>query len=515
MNNHRSKKIQGKKILVIGSVIALGIGFITNTASAAEAPLTMGTASTYAVLANAGVTTATPSGITGTAGTDIGVGNATAPTGTFSPTGPVILGGTSITALTAASNALADSRSGTATVVELGAGRTITAGAYSGGTLEINGTLTLDGGGVTSSVFIFRSAATLITGASSNVILTNGAQACNVFWQVGSSATLGNSSNISGHVIAQASVSTGAASTVNGQLIGITGSVTLGGTTLVNNNCTAPVVVATATPAATAAATPAATAAAQPARPMQTTVLDSCSTTPIEISTNGETYLINGDFTRPVTQVSVGGVFLSNALWTASTTEVAINMPAHSAGAVNVVLYNATVGALNPTCLVTYVLPPATLHVIKKVVNSFAGTSNELSFVIHVMQNGLEVFGSPATTLGSTGRVYTLAPGDYILSEERVAGYRGVWSGTITPGGSVHLNEGQVVTVIRTNFDLNPTPGEWIVADTSTASTPVTPTETGGVLPDTSAPWGNELLIGGSLVLLGTIGFRTRKFMVK
>lgn len=510
MNSHRSKKLQGKRILVIGSVIALGIGFITNTASAVEAPLSMGSASTYAVLANAGVTTATPSGITGTAGTNIGVGNATSPTGTFSPTGPVILGGTSIAALTAASNALADTRSGTATVVELGAGRTITAGAYSGGTLEVNGTLTLDGGGIATSVFIFRSASTLVTGTSSNVVLTNGAQACNVFWQVGSSATLGASSNISGHVIAQASVSTGAASTVNGQLIGITGAVTLGGTTLVNNSCATPVAAATS-----AASSQATAAAVQPARPVQTSVLDSCSTTPIQLSTNGETYLVNGDFTRPVTQISVGGVFLASTSWTASATEVAINMPVHAPGIVNVVLYNATVGALAPPCLVTYVLPPATLHVIKKVVNSFAGTSNELSFIIHVMQNGTEVFASPATTLGSTGRVYTLAPGDYILSEERVAGYRGVWSGAITPGGTVHLSEGQVVTVTRTNFDLNPTPGHWIVADTSTATAPTTPTVDGGVLPDTSAPWGNELLLGGSLILLGAVGFSTRKLLVK
>jgi Prealbumin-like fold domain len=182
---------------------------------------------------------------------------------------------------------------------------------------------------------------------------------------------------------------------------------------------------------------------------------------------------------------------------------------------VDVVLYNATVGALTPSCSVNYVSPTATLRIVKTVINTFAGTFNPLSFIIHVTQNGSEVFASPATTLGSTGREYTLAPGNYILWEERVEGYRGIWSGPISSGGTVTLMSGQDVTVTRTNFDLNPTPGAFIYVDTSTAINPVTPTETGGVLPITSAPWGNELLFGGGLILLGTIGFSSRKFFVK
>jgi type VI secretion system secreted protein VgrG len=446
MNSRRSIKLQGKRFLVIGSVIALGIGFISTTANAVEAPISMGAASTYGVLANAGITSATPSGITGTAGGDIGVGNAVAPTGTITISGTQVLGGSSIAALTAASAALADNRAGTTTVVELGGGRTITPGAYTAGTLEVNGSLTLDGGGVSTSVFIFRASSTLITGTASTVVLTNGAQACNVFWQVGSSATLGAGSTMSGHVIAQASISTGATSTVNGQLIGITGAVTLGGTTVVNNACTTPA------PAATAAATPAATAAATPA---------------------------------------------------ATAAPVVTATPAATA----VPVITAT-----PVVVVT---PTATLHIVKKVINTFGGTYNPMSFVMHVIQNGIDVAGSPSATLGDTGKTYILAPGSYILYEERVAGYRGTWSGNISTGGTVNLVDGQVLTVTRTNFDLNPTPGQWIVADTATATTPVTPTETGGVLPNTSTPWGNELLLGAGLVLLGTMGFTTRKFLAK
>jgi hypothetical protein len=505
MKDKRIPRNAIKHFLTLTSVLALGAGFITSTAQAAEAPLTMGTASTYGVLAFTGVTAANPSGVSGTAGGDIGVGDATPPTGTITRSGSLVLGGTSSTsALPAAAVALADNRGGTSTVVELGAGRTITPGAYTGGTLEVNGTLTLNGGGSETSVFIFRSAATLVTGTGSSVVLTNGAQACNVFWQVGSSATLGASSTIVGHVIASSSISTGASSTVSGQLVAINGAVTLGGTSVVNNSCSAP-----AAPAATA------TPVVAPERPAQTSVLDSCNSTTAEISTLGQNFLVDGNFTRPVTQVSVGGEMLPSTAWTASSTEVSIMMPAHVAGMVDVVIYNATVGALTPVCAVNYVVPSATLHIVKAVVNNFAGTSNPFSFTIHVMQNGMEVFGSPATTLGATGRTYTLAPGQYILSEDRVAGYRGVWSGLISTGGMVTLTSGQDLTVTRTNFDLNPTTGSVVYVDTSTATTPITPTETGGVLPNTSTPWGNELLLGGGLMLLGAMGFTSRKFLAK
>ena len=57
--------------------------------------------------------------------------------------------------------------------------------------LDVGGSLTLDAQGDPDAVFIFQVPSTLITDSASSIILTNGAQACNVFWQVGSSATLG------------------------------------------------------------------------------------------------------------------------------------------------------------------------------------------------------------------------------------------------------------------------------------------------------------------------------------
>ena len=432
MNKKVTLNRRAKRVAVLGSVIAIGFALLPGTASALEAPLSLATASTYGVLANAGVTTATPSDITGSAGANIGVGVGGAPTGTFSTSGVVTVGGAALTALVSVSSALADVRSGTSTLTELGS-RTLVAGAYTGGELAVNGTLTLDGAGSADSVFIFRAASTLITGVGSSVVLINGAQACNVYWQVGSSATLGASSTMTGHVIAQASISTGVTSVVNGQLIAVTGAVTLGGTTIVNNGCTsAPVVV-----------------------------------------------------TPPV------------------VTPPVVTPP--------VVTSAEIVPAIEPA---PAIVATGTLRIVKRVMNVFGGQATASSFIIHVRQNGLEVAGSPASAVEGDGRTYILEPGNYILSEERTNGYRGLWSGKISTGGTISLAAGEDLTVVRTNYDMNPTDDTTEVETPAPTTTPK-PTVNGGRLPDTSSPWWNLLLLGGGLVALSGVGFTSRKFLVK
>ena len=86
----------------------------------------------------------------------------------------------------------AAARTPTATApADLG-GCTLTPGVYkSASSLELTGTLTLDAQGDPNAVFVFQAGSTLITASASRVELVNGAQPCNVFWQVGSSATLG------------------------------------------------------------------------------------------------------------------------------------------------------------------------------------------------------------------------------------------------------------------------------------------------------------------------------------
>jgi hypothetical protein len=122
---------------------------------------------------------------------------------------------------------------------ELG-GRTLQGGVYAGpskGALQLTGTLTLDGNGNADTVFIFQTNSSLTTASSSNVSLINGAQACRVFWQVGSLATLGSSSVMVGTVLAQASVTLGSSATVYGRVIALTGTVTLISNTFALPSC--------------------------------------------------------------------------------------------------------------------------------------------------------------------------------------------------------------------------------------------------------------------------------------
>lgn len=86
-------------------------------------------------------------------------------------------------------------------------------------------------------MFILQAGSTLGTAAGSQVNLTGGAQACNVFWQVGSSATLGASSTLAGTILASTSISIGDGVTINGRALARDGAVTLVNDTITTPQC--------------------------------------------------------------------------------------------------------------------------------------------------------------------------------------------------------------------------------------------------------------------------------------
>jgi hypothetical protein len=86
-------------------------------------------------------------------------------------------------------------------------------------------------------VFIFQIPTTLITGSNTTVSLINGAQACNVFWQVGSSATLGTGTHFVGTVMAAESITANTDATIHGRLLAQTAAVTLEANTITTSNC--------------------------------------------------------------------------------------------------------------------------------------------------------------------------------------------------------------------------------------------------------------------------------------
>ena len=223
-------------VLIVAMASLIGV---QSSASAATGPVPLGTAANFAVLAGSTVTSTGPTIING----DLGLSPGTSVTGF--PPGQV--NGTIHAADSLALQAQADLTGAyddaaaspvTATIpVELG-GTTETPGTYDSaeGTFGITGTLTLDAQGNPDAVFIFQAASTLITAAASNVNLINGAQASNVFWVVGSSATLGANSALQGNVLALTSITVTTGTTIDGRALALNGAVTLD-----TNTITAPI----------------------------------------------------------------------------------------------------------------------------------------------------------------------------------------------------------------------------------------------------------------------------------
>jgi LPXTG-motif cell wall-anchored protein len=144
------------------------------------------------------------------------------------------------------------------TTAELG-GLTLVGGVYAGPSkspLSLNGTLVLDGEGNPNSVFIFQTDSTLITGSASTVSLINGAQECNVFWQVGSSATLGTASVFAGNILALTSIAVTTGVTVHGRALARNGEVTLDTDVFTAPTCDLVTPVTTTTAVGTATTTP-------------------------------------------------------------------------------------------------------------------------------------------------------------------------------------------------------------------------------------------------------------------
>src|SRR5213082_154658 len=113
-------------------------------------------------------------------------------------------------------------------------GQTLVPGLYiSTSSLEISsGDLTLDAEGDADAVFIFQMASTLTTTAGRQVILSGGAKAANIFWQVGSSATLGTTSVFKGTIMADQSITLTTGATLEGRALARIAAVTMDANTI-------------------------------------------------------------------------------------------------------------------------------------------------------------------------------------------------------------------------------------------------------------------------------------------
>jgi len=221
-------------------------------------PIDLGVAESFGVLGGAEVTNSGSSVITG----DVGVSPGTSLTG-FPPgmfTGASHLGDAVATEaqtdLVAAMNAAASLTPTSSGLANL-TGMSLSPGVYEGGALSIDGAGSLTLAGSATSVWVFTASSTLVTGSASEIVLTGGASACNVFWLVGSSATLGTGSDFVGTIMAVDSITATSGSDIVGRLLAATSAVTLDTTDIVKpSGCAAPGSIVSTVPPTITSGTP-------------------------------------------------------------------------------------------------------------------------------------------------------------------------------------------------------------------------------------------------------------------
>jgi Ice-binding-like len=218
-------KRRASLLVLLAAVLA---GVWPATAFAATQPR-LGTALNFTVLAGSAITNTGPTVITGNLGLD--PGTASSVTG-FPPGSVTGVRHTADAVALQAKNDLVTAYTDAATAPttsdltgkNLG-GKNLTPGVYTfSSSAQLTGSLTLSGNGV----FIFRIGSTLTTASNSVVLLRNGAQACAVYWQVGSSATIGSATQFQGNLMALTSITmvTGA-NILKGRALARNGALTL------------------------------------------------------------------------------------------------------------------------------------------------------------------------------------------------------------------------------------------------------------------------------------------------
>ena len=228
----------GSTVLVAVFAAALFVTLVGGAAAAAHG-VPLGTATRFAVLAGSGITNTGPTTVTG----DLG----TYPTTSMTGTGSLTINGTNQAGDAVTQQAKSDlviayktaaGEGPTSPITADLGGQSLNPGVYnSASSIGLTGTLTLNAHGNPDAMFVFQAGSTLKTASASSVALVNGARACNVYWQVGSSATLGTGSTFRGSILAHDSITVTTGTTVYGRVLARNGAVTLDTDTIHRSAC--------------------------------------------------------------------------------------------------------------------------------------------------------------------------------------------------------------------------------------------------------------------------------------
>lgn len=238
------KYCRASKITLLATILTLVTGVARPITVLAATSPTLGASGSYSVLGHTTVTNTGATTMPGDLGISIGGSPTGFPPGTVGPPGTIRNAGDSLAAQndnTAAFGFIDQGCDTTYAGVKDLVAENLVAGVYCAGAFELSGTLTLSGTGV----WIFKSASTLTTSGTANVI---GGNACNVWWRQVSSAILGTNTSLTGNILSSTSITLATGVSLNGRAMAQTGAVTLDTNTITGSSClSAPISTSTTT----------------------------------------------------------------------------------------------------------------------------------------------------------------------------------------------------------------------------------------------------------------------------
>ncbi len=408
-------RVQWTKRVVIVGVSACAVLFASGfpgtghaSPALATAP-TLGTAASFAVLAGSAVTNTGPTLVSGNLGVSPGSAISGFPPGVViggsKHAGDAVAAQAQSDALTAYNNLAGQPCNFDLTGQDLG-GKTLTSGVYCfSSSAQLTGPLTLNGQGDPNSVFIFQIGSTLTTASASSVLLTNLAQPCNVFWQVGSSATLGTDTTFVGNILALTSITLTTSTRINGRALAHNGAVTMDTNHVTASQCASPPTAtptssgSTATPIPTATRVPAtSTATPVPASPTATTVRIPTATS-IPAGPTATAFSIPTATSVVVTPIAIA----ATATAVAAATNTAIAAPTSTAMAIAT---NTAIAAATSTALAS---PTATTTAVATSTATASATSTAIAATSTAISGptATSVTGATATPTSKPGKSAT------------------------------------------------------------------------------------------------------------